>query len=298
MSDNKYSFEENQLSENSQLTHNQILEGLAAITNFEKDSSSKFPEIEGQIDQEVEDVFNLLLLRIIALSNVSSLQRITLSQQVSKQWNNIAPTFLMQLSLIGYIFCILAAIVAKLISPLIAPAATYLLLGFCFLVFFAFLWQIRWFRQFKSSEQEAKSDFQKYRDKAVTSDWEIITEIIETANYKKKVLQYVENKVQAIIEKEQERSKGLDKLLKVGAIFIIAVGIIILNPGYSQILANNVVVGNISAVSASLAILWVLGSGIVIIYGFIFESRDIVKISTYKTCLYLLKQAQLVVDSK
>lgn len=298
MTDNKHSFEESQLSEYSQLIYSQLLEGLATITNFDKDSSLKFPEIEGQIDQEVEDVFNLLLLRVFTLHKGTSLQKITLSQQVSKQWNNIAPTFLMQLTLIGYVFCILAAILAKLISPLIAPAATYLLLGVCFLVFFALLWEIRWVRQFKSSEQEAKLDFQKYRDNAVTSEWEIINEIIETANYKKKVLQYVENKVQAVIEKQQERSKGLDKLLKLGTIFIVAGGIIILNPDYFQILVNNVVLGNISAVSASLAVLLVLGSGVVLIYGFIFESRDIVKISTYKMCLYLLKQAQLVVDGK
>lgn len=298
MTDNKYSFEESQLSEYSQLIYSQLLEGLATISNFEKDSSPKFPEIEGEIDQEVEDVFNLLLLRVITLPRGASIQKITLSQQVSKQWNNIAPTFLMQLTLIGYVFCIFAAIVAKLISPLIAPAATYLLLGFCFLGFFALLWEIRWIGQIKSYEQEAKLDFQKYRDNAVTSDWEIVNEIVETANYKKKVLQYVENKIAAIIEQQQERSKGLDKLLKLGAIVIVAGSISILYPSYFEILANNILSGNIMAVSASLAVLLVVGSGIVLIYGFIFDSKKKTKISTYKMCLYLLRQAQLVVDSK
>ena len=293
MTDNKNSFHNGQ-SDYNHFIYNQLLEGLATISNFE-DSNSKFPEAEGKLDQEVEDVFNLLLERVIIQPKVTSIQRLP-RQEESNVWNNIVPTFLMQLSLIGYIFCFFAAILAKLIIPVITPAATYFMLSICFLAFFALLWEIRWIRQFKSSEKEAEEDFEKDRDKAVTSDWQIINEIIETANYKKKVLQYVENKVGATIEKQQDRLKGLDKLLKLGAIFIVALGIIIFNPGYFQILANNVVSGNISAVSATLAVLLVVGSGIVLIYGFIFESRNQVKISSYKMCVYLLKQAQLVVD--
>ena len=72
MTDNKHSFEESQLSEYSQLIYSQLLEGLATISNFEKDSSSKFPEIEGKIDQEVEDVFNLFLERILLQPNAYS----------------------------------------------------------------------------------------------------------------------------------------------------------------------------------------------------------------------------------
>lgn len=298
MADNKYSFQNGQ-SDYSQFIYSQLLEGLATISNLEKDSRSKFPEIEGKIDRQVEDVFNLLLKRIVVKpKSLTSPQKLNLGQQVSQIWNNIAQTFLMQLSLIGYIFCIFAAILAKLISPVIAPALTYLLLSICFLAFFALLWEIRWLRQFKSSEKEAEEDFGKHRDKAITSDWQIINEIVETANYKKKVLQYVENKVGAIIEEQQDRLKGLDKLLKLGAIFLVVVCVGVFNPSLFQILVDNILSGNISAVSATLAVLLVVGAGSVLIYGFIFESRDRVKISSYQMCLYLLKQAHLVVDSK
>lgn len=294
MADNKSSYDNGQLSDYSQFIYSQLLEGLATISNFE-DSSSKFPEAEGKIDQEVEDVFNLLLVRVIIQPKGTSPQSLNSSQQKSNLLNKIAPTFLMQLSLIGSIFCFFAAILAKLISPVIAPAATYMGLWFCFFGVFILLWEIRWFRQFKSSEK-VEEDFEKDKYQAVTSDWQIINEIIKTANYKKKVLQYVENKVGATIEQRQDKIKGLDKLLKIGAIFIVVVGIGIFNPSFVQILVDNIFSGNILAVSATLAVLLVVGSGIVLIYGFIFESRDKVKISSYKMCLYLLKQAQLLVD--
>lgn len=296
MADNKYSFDNGQ-SDYSQFIYSQLLEGLATISNIEKDSSSNFPEIEGKIDQEVEDVFNLLFKSVITIPKVTSPKRFS-RQQASNIWNNIAPTFLIQLSLIGCIFCLVAAILSKLISPVVAPAVTYLTLSICFLAFFVLLWEIRWVRQFRSSEKEVELNFQKYRDNAVTLDWQVINEIVETANYKKKVLQYVENKVEAIIKKEEDNLTGLDKFLKLVVIFIIIGGIAILNPSLFQILVNNILSGNISAVSATLAVLLVVGSGIVLIYGFIFESINKAEISTYKMCLYLLKQAQLVVDRK
>jgi ABC-type Mn2+/Zn2+ transport system permease subunit len=88
----------------------------------------------------------------------------------------------------------------------------------------------------------------------------------------------------------------LDKFLKLVAIFIVVCAIGIFYPTYFQILANHILLGNISIVSASLAILLIVGSGIVLIYEFIFYSQNKIRISTYKMCLYLLKQAQLVVD--
>lgn len=294
MADNKYSFDNGQ-SDYSQFIYSQLLEGLDTVSNIEKNSSSKFPEIEGKIDREVEDVFNLLLKTVITIPKVTSPKRFS-RQQASNIWNNIAPTFLIQLSLIGCIFCFFAAILSNLISPVIAPVVTYFSLSFCFSAFFVLLWEIRWITQFKSSEKEVELNFQKYRDNAVTLDWQVINEIVETANYKKKVLQYVENKVEAIIEKQEDNLTGLDKFLKLVVIFIIIGGIAIFNPSLFQILVNNILSGNISAVSATLAVLLVVGSGFVLIYGFIFESRNQVKISSYKMCLYLLQQAQLVVD--
>lgn len=292
MADHKYSFQ-NSKSDYRQLIYSQLLEGLATISNLEKNSESKFPEIEGKIAQEVEDVFNLLLKRIITIPKVNSNTRFS-RQQASNIWNDITPTFLIKLSLIGCIFCLFAAILSKLISPVLAPAVTYLTLSICFLAFFMLLWEIRWIRQFNRAEKETKADFEKNRDQAITSDWKIINEIVETANYKKKVLQYVENKVEAIIEKEEDKLTKSDKFLKLVVIFIIVCGIAIFNPSLFQILVNNIT-GNISAVSATLAVLLVIGSGIVLIYGLIYESRNKVKISSYKMCLYLLKQA-LVVD--
>lgn len=297
MTDNKYSFDNGQLSEYSQFIYNQLLEGLATISNIEKNSISKFPEIEGKIDPEVEEVFNLLLKRIITIPKVTSPKRFS-RQQASNIWNKIAPTFLIQLSLIGCIFCFFAAILSKLISPVVAPAVTYLTLSICFLAFFVLLWEIRWIRQFKSSEKEAETNFQKYRDNAVTLDWQVINEIVEAANYKKKILQYVENKVWTMIEKQQDNLTGLDKFLKLVAIFIVVCAVGIFYPTYFQILADHILSGNISLVSASLAVLLVVGSGIVLIYEAIFYSQSKVRISTYKMCFYLLKQAQLVVDSK
>lgn len=298
MTDNKYSFDNGQ-SDYSQFIYSQLLEGLATISNPEKDISSKFPDIEGKIDRQVEDVFNLLLKRVVVKpKSLTSPQKLNLGQQASNIWNYTAPTFLMQLCLIGGIFCGFAAVFSNLISPVIAPVATYFWLSICFLGFFALLREIWWLRQFKNSEKEAESNFKKYRDNAVTLDWQVINEIIETANYKKKVLQYVENKVEAIIEKQQDHLNRLDKFLKSVTIFLIVVGIGLFNPSLFQILANHILSGNISALSATLAVLLVVGSGIVLIYGFIFESINKAEISTYKMCLYLLKQAQLVVNSK
>jgi hypothetical protein len=92
----------------------------------------------------------------------------------------------MQLSLIGYIFCVFAATLAKLIIPVVAPAVTYFSLSLCFIIFFVLLWEIRWIGQVKIFEKEAESAFKKYRDNAVILDWQIINEIVETANYNKK----------------------------------------------------------------------------------------------------------------
>lgn len=291
MSGNNHAFGDEELFEYSQL-----IEGLPTIPSLQKPNSSDFPE-EGKIDPEVEEVFNLLLKRVIIHPKINSSQKFNSRQQRANLWEKIAPTFWMQLSLIGAGFFFFAAILAKLINPrLIEPISIYFLIFFCFLAFFVFLWEIRWIGQSKSPKKEAEESFAKAKEEAVIYDWQLINEIVKTAKYNKKVLQYVETKLQAIIDKQQDNMKVLDKILPMGGIFIVAIGIYIFGDFLG--LVSNTLSGNISRVSASLAVVSVVVSLIVLVFGLLFESRDNVKLSSYKMCVYLLKQAQLLEKNK
>jgi ABC-type multidrug transport system fused ATPase/permease subunit len=291
MTGNNHAFGEEELFEYSQL-----IEGLPKITSLENPNNSDFTETEGKIDPEVEEVFNLLLKWVIIHPKADT-SNPRLSRQPSNLWEKIAPTFWMQLSLIGAVFFFFAAVVAKLINPiLIEPVAIYFFIFFCFSLLFVLMWEIRWIRHSKSSKQEAEESFQKAIEEAVIYDWQTINDIVKVANYKKKVLQYIENKFQAIIEKQQDNMKVVDKFLPIGGIFIVAIGIYFF--GVFLGLVSNTLSGNILIWSAKVAVLSAVVSVIVLVFGFIFDSRNKIKLSSYRNCVYLLKQAQLLEKTK
>ena len=81
MSGNNHAFGDEELFEYSQL-----IEGLPTIPSLQKPNSSDFPE-EGKIDPEVEEVFNLLLKRVIIHPKINSSQKFNSRQQRANLWD-------------------------------------------------------------------------------------------------------------------------------------------------------------------------------------------------------------------
>ena len=292
MTGNNYSFDESQLFEYSEL-----IEGLATVGDIEKSSYSEIGQTTGELNkQAIEDVFDLML-ELIALQSQAddSIKRLN-SRQLPSLWNSIAPTMGMKLSLIGLAFFLVAAVLAALITPTaILPVIIYLFICFCCLVVFVLLGAVR-VTELKSIEKEIKEDLNIAKNSTVLFDLPTTYKLIQKANYQPEVLQYVENKFKLDLERQQDNTKLANKYLRIGVICVFA--IVVFNFVPVQILLNMIFSGNISVFSAFLTIASAVVAGLILVLEFLIDSRLKFKVSSYKMCLYYLKQAKLLVSER
>lgn len=289
MSDRKYFFDGSQ-----PFDYNEFLEGLAETTSSKKPKRLGSAEAEAAFKQEIEGVFDLLLESIaIQLKADELTTRLNSRPQAANLWNVLAPTVWMQLSFIGCIFFFIAAIVTAIAhSEAKLPVIIYLAICILFLILFILIWAFKWIEPFKNIEQETEINFRKARDESVLIDWQVVDAIVKKANSQPEVLQYVENKLQLELEKYQDNIKIAYKCLRIGIVLVII--LLIYNFLPLQALLQTMFVINVAALSAVLALLSALVAGTILILEFIIDTRQKSQTSKYKTCLYYLKQAQLL----
>lgn len=294
MSDNNYSFDDSQLFE-----YNELIEGLATLRSIEESSYSEIAQTAGKLNkQAIEDVFDLML-ELIALQSQANdaIKRFNSSQQISSLWDAVAPTMGMKLSLIGLAFFLFAAVLAALVTPTaILPVIIYLFICFCCLAVFVFLGAFRGIKFFKSIEQEIKKDLKTARNHTVLFDLPTTYKILQKASYQPEVLQYVENKIQLDLKRQQDRIKLANKFVRIG--FICVFAIVTFNFVSVQILLNTIFSSNILVFSAFLNIASAVVAGGILISEFLIYSRQKFKVSSYKMCLYYLKQAKVLAIDK
>lgn len=293
MSDRRYFFDDNQ-----PFDYNEFIEELAETTSSRKHNRLGLSEAEEEtFKQEIEGVFVLLLESLVTQSKAYEFTtKFNSHPQAANLWNVLAPTVWMQLCCVGCIFFLIAAIVTAIAhSEAKLPVIIYLAICICFLILFILMWAFRWIEPFKNLEQETEIDFRKAKDEAVLTDWQVVDAIVKKANYQPEVLQYVENKLQLELEKYQANIKTAYKCLRIGIILVVT--LLIYNFLPLQALLQTVFVINVAALSGILALLSALAAGTILILEFILDSRQKYQASKYKTCLYYLKQAQLLLNS-
>lgn len=159
-----------------------------------------------------------------------------------------------------------------------------------------FIFIVKFFNQAKESPQKiAQLSFKKTIEKAMNSEWEIVDKIIKTANYNKKNLNYVENKIKSALEIQTDKTKSANKRLKISAFFIAILGVFIFIP--RQPILDTISSGNTTGWTQFIVVLSALSGGIFVIYEWLLD-RDCERESiSYKMCLHVLEQAQLRVDN-
>lgn len=292
MMDSSYPFEDNQL-----------IEELARNLNLTTSEYSALPEAEKTIDrQAIENVFDLLLKRIVLQQEIYIFTpKLTNRQRVTNIFEKIAPTIWMKLSVIGAVFFILAAIILGLLNPTATtPIRIYIYLFGFFGLLFTILWEVRWLSQLsmqqriQNAQEIARLDFEVTKEQATGFDFKLVDEAIETANYSKKVIQYVENKIRSELELQSQKASLAGKTVKVAASFIILSFVYNLTP--VQILLNTALASNIVILNSIVTVLAVLGAGVILFAEWVENTFLQWKIMSYKICLNLLKQAQMVLE--
>lgn len=293
MSDRRYFFDGSQ-----PFDYDDFIEGLAETTSLKKNNRFGLSEAEAEVfKQEIEAVFDLLLESFGIQSNKNQLTtKLNLRPRGSNLWTIFAPTVWMQLSCVGCGFFLIAAIVTAIAHPEAKlPIIIYLTICMCFLILFILMWAFRWIEPFKNLDKETEIDFIKARDESVLIDWQVIDAIVKKANHQPEVLQYVENKLQLELEKYKNSIKMAYKCLRIGIVLVIA--LLIYNFVPLQALLQTLFVVNVAALSAILALISALAVAIILMLEFILDSRQKFQTIKYKTCLYYLKQAQLLLNS-
>lgn len=293
MSDRRYFFDGSQ-----PFDYDEFIEGLAEATSLKKANGLGLSEAEEEaFKQEIEGVFDLLLESFASESNKNELTtKFNSRPRASNLWSIFAPTVWMQLSCVGCLFFLIAAIVTAIAhSEAKLPIIIYLTICICFLILFILMWAFRWIGPLKNLEQETEIYLRKARDESVLIDWQVVDAIVKKANFQPEILPYIENKLQLELEKYQEKIKLAYKCLRIGIVLVVA--LLIYNFVPLQALLQTIFVVNITALSAIVAFLSALTAGTILILEFILDSRQKFQISKYKTCLYYLKQARLLLDS-
>jgi len=292
MMDSSYPFEDNQL-----------IEELARNLNLTTPEYSALPEAEKTIDRRaIEDVFNLLLKCIILQQEIYiSTPKLINRQRETNIFEKIAPTIWMKLSVIGAIFFILAAIILGLFNPTATvPIRIYIYLFGFFGLLFAILWEVKWLRQLSIQQlvqnpgEIARLDFEVARERATSYDLNLVAEAIEAANSSKKVIQYVENKIQFELEFQLQQANLASKTIKIAAIFMVLGFIYNFTP--FQFLLHSVLTSNLGILNSIVTVLAVLGAGVILFTEWVEDTFVQWKIISYKMCLNLLKQAQVLLE--
>lgn len=209
---------------------------------------------------------------------------------------------MIKLSFIGAAFFLILAFAALLANSFynnfklfITFKPLYIFIFIFFSVLFVFLWEIRILGQSKSLYKNIEETFTKASDEAGGCDWQMVEDIIKKAKKQKQILLYNENKIKRLIEKRQDSSELIPSLIRISAISIIVISIYIFLP--FNVVINNIFSRDIKVLSSVLALLSAVGAGIVLLFEFINTSNLEYEISKYKSCLYLLQQAQLLLNN-
>jgi hypothetical protein len=288
---NSYSFEDNQL-----------IEELARNLNLATPEYPNLPAGARKIDkQAIENVFDLLLKRIILQREAyHPTTKLTARQRATNSFDKIAPTIGMKLSAIGAIFFILAAMILGLFNPTaIIPIRIYIYLFGCFGLLFTILWEVKCLRQisiqqvFQNPQEIAQLAFSQAQKQAIEYEWSVVEEIVEAAQFSKETLQYVENKIQLELDIQAMHTSLFNQTLKILAIFIVLGFFYNFMP--VQILLNTVLAGNVSILNSIITVLTVLGAALILFTEWSSDTLLQWKIISYKICLSVLRQAQLLV---
>jgi hypothetical protein len=284
---------------------NQLIKELARNLNFATPEYPELPEVEGKIDkQAIENVFDLLLKRIILHKEVYiPTKKLAYQQQTLNIFERIAPTLWMKLSAIGAIFFIIAAMTVGLFQPTaIVPIRIYIYLFGVFGLLFAILWEVKWLRQisikrvFNNPTEFACLAFKKTKEQAIERELTIVQEVSEAASYSKTVLQYVENQIQLELEIQAQNISLTNRAIKVLAIFMVLGFFYTFTP--IQILLNTILAGNVPILNSIVTVLTVIGAGLILLTEWLGDTFLQWKIISYKICLNVLRQAQLLAERK
>ncbi|MGL4619648.1 MAG: hypothetical protein ACRCZS_11415, partial [Chroococcidiopsis sp.] len=203
---------------------------------------------------------------------------------------------------IGASFFISAAVGLGLFSPTAtAPIRIYIYLFGFFGLLFAILWEVRWLRQLSvqqvihNPKEIACLDFEVARAQAIGYELDLVNRIIKTANFSKQVIQYVENKIHSELSFQTQQANLANKIIKIAAIFLILSLVYTSMP--LQLLLNSILLNNLAILNSIVAVIAVLGAGVILFAEWVGDTVIQGKITSYKVCENLLKQARVLLEN-
>ena len=214
--------------------------------------------------------------------------------------------------LVSFILAVLAAQSAPLKTAISIAFFSFLVLALISVLVEVFI-QLK---PTKSSEDYFHEKFKKFRNEAAATDRQRVSEILEKSKHDKRVLKIVEDKVQFLIEEKQDSAKLHNDNLRIIAIVFVLLSIVIcmcyfippeilLKTVFSikieSLLSSVVAIDNIKLLSAvvavSLAVVGAVIGAVDLILKHIAASDSHFCVSRYKRCLFLIEQAQNMLDN-
>lgn len=252
-------------------------EQTATNTNLEKPTYLNSSEVEIASIQEVEKVFNVLFNKVIR--NNKPTHNDTHNFEIIKQkikyfYTTTNKAFWLNLSINGCLFFMILAFITSIINNIttipksnILLSYFYFTIGFCFFLLYLVLLIIKTINDIgplKSSQEIVEEDFKKAGDAAKLGDWQIVKELIKSANFNKEVLKYAKIKVDFLIEAREDNKNTTDNFIKVLASILVITFIFVWNPYniLEEIITPNelkdlsVVLALTSAIIATIVFIW------------------------------------------
>ncbi|MBW4640991.1 MAG: hypothetical protein KME05_22765 [Gloeocapsa sp. UFS-A4-WI-NPMV-4B04] len=147
----------------------------------------------------------------------------------------------------------------------------------------------------KSLQKLVEKKFSQAGNEAKIGDWQIVKDIIEAANFKPEIIEYVENKINHYLIKAREDNKNIsDKFIKLIVSVIVITFIFGWNP--YNILEHIIIPKELKDLSVSLALISAIIAIIVFMWQLIHTVQFKFEISKFKNCIYFLEQAQLMIN--
>lgn len=173
----------------------------------------------------------------------------------------------------------------------------YFTIGFCFFLLYLVLLIIKTINDIgplKSSQEIVEEDFKKAGDAAKLGDWQIVKELIKSANFNKEVLKYAKIKVDFLIEAREDNKNTTDNFIKILASILVITFIFVWNP--YNILEEIITPNELKDLSVVLALTSAIIATIVFIWQFSHTVQSQFEISKFKSCIYFLEQAELMIN--
>lgn len=290
------------LSENTELP-----EQSATNTKLEEPTSLNFSEIEIVSVQQVDNVFNVLFDKVIRSNqpaNNDSDKLEIIQRKIEYFYTTTNKAFWLNLSITGCLFFMILALLTSLINNTTTiPKSTILLsyfyfsIGFCFFLLYLVLLIIKMVNDIgplKNSQEIVEEDFKKAGDTAKIGDWQIVKELIKSANFNKEILEYAKSKLNFLIQAREDNKNTTDNFIKVLASIIVITFIFVWNP--YNILQEIITPNELKDLSVVLALISAIIATIVFIWQFSHTVQSQFEISKFKSCIYFLEQAELMIN--